>query len=67
MLQERWACRVQRWHHRGDVVFRTGRLVYNSQHDNKNVILLKLEYLMVCILKELAFEGEEYSLLINIC
>ena len=25
----RWACRVQRWHHRRDVVFRTGGLVYN--------------------------------------
>ena len=27
---ERWACRVQRWHHRGDVVFQTGGLVYDS-------------------------------------
>ena len=26
----RRACRVQRWHHRGDVVFRTGGLVYDS-------------------------------------
>ena len=25
----RWACRIQRWHHRGDVVFRTGGLVYD--------------------------------------
>jgi len=25
----RWACKVQRWHHRGDVVFRTGGLVYD--------------------------------------
>ena len=26
----RRACMVQRWHHRGDVVFRTGGLVYDS-------------------------------------
>ena len=26
----RRACRVQRWHHRGDVVFRTGGLVYDT-------------------------------------
>jgi len=26
----RQACRVQRWHHRGDVVFRTDGLVYDS-------------------------------------
>jgi len=26
----RRACRVQRWHHRGDVVFRTGGLVYDN-------------------------------------
>ena len=26
----RRACRVQRWHHRGDVVFWTGGLVYDS-------------------------------------
>jgi len=25
----RWACRVQRWHHRGDVVFWTGGLAYD--------------------------------------
>ena len=25
----RWACMVQRWHHRGDVVFRIGGLAYN--------------------------------------
>ena len=25
----RRACRVQRWHHHGDVVFQTGRLVYD--------------------------------------
>ena len=28
----RWACRVQRWHHRGDVVFQTGGLVYDKRH-----------------------------------
>jgi len=26
----RRACRVQRWHHRGDVVFQTGGLVYDN-------------------------------------
>jgi len=26
----RQACMVQRWHHRRDVVFQTGRLVYDS-------------------------------------
>ena len=26
----RRACRVQRWHHHGDVVFRTGGLVYDK-------------------------------------
>jgi len=26
----RWACMVQRWHHRRDVVFRTGGLVYDN-------------------------------------
>jgi len=25
----RWACRVQRWHHRRDVVFWIGGLAYN--------------------------------------
>ena len=30
----RRACRVQRWHHRGDVVFRTGGLVYDKQGTN---------------------------------
>ena len=33
----RRACRVQRWHHRGDVVFRTGGLVYDN-------IILNLAY-----------------------
>ena len=37
----RQACRVQRWHHRGDVVFRTGGLAYDSLAENigKFVIL----------------------------
>ena len=26
----RRACMVQRWHHHGDVVFRTGELVYDT-------------------------------------
>ena len=28
--RERRACRVQRWHHCGNVVFRTGGLVYDT-------------------------------------
>ena len=28
--RERRACRVQRWHYHRDVVFRTGRLVYDT-------------------------------------
>ena len=28
--RRRRACMVQRWHHHGDVVFRTGRLVYDT-------------------------------------
>ena len=31
----RWACRVQRWHHRGDVVFWTGGLVYDIGLDSR--------------------------------
>ena len=27
----RQACRVQSWHHRGDVVFRTGGLAYDRE------------------------------------
>ena len=30
----RRACRVQRWHHHGDVVFRTGGLVYDTVLDS---------------------------------
>jgi len=26
----RWACMVRRWHHHGDVVFRTGGLAYDT-------------------------------------
>ena len=29
--RRRQACRVQRWHHRGDVVFWTGGLVYDIE------------------------------------
>ena len=29
--RRRRACRVQRWHHCGDVVFRTGGLVYDKR------------------------------------
>ena len=30
----RRACRVQRWHHRGDVVFQTVGLVYDSNNES---------------------------------
>ena len=33
----RWAYRVQRWHHRGDVVFRTGGLAYDKFAVNNKV------------------------------
>jgi len=38
----RRACRVQRWHHRGDLVFRTGGLVYDNMdmsNGGSNMIL----------------------------
>ena len=34
----RRACRVQRWHHRGDVVFQTGGLVYDKATNNLKYI-----------------------------
>jgi len=35
----RRACMVQRWHHCGDVVFRTGGLVYDKiTHHNNNIV-----------------------------
>ena len=39
----RRACMVQRWHHRGDVVFQTGGLVYDN-----NIILLELSMFFLC-------------------
>ena len=33
----RRACMVQRWHHRGDVVFQTGGLVYDSLFYHSNI------------------------------
>ena len=38
----RWAYRVQRWHHHGDVVFRTGGLAYDSTQDNYNLYTCSL-------------------------
>ena len=38
----------------------------NGSCNNKDMILFKLEYLMICALKELVFEGEECSLLSDI-
>jgi len=35
-------------------------------HDNEDMILLKLEYLTVYIIKELVIEEEEYSFLLKI-
>ena len=37
----RRACMVQRWHHRGDVVFRTGGLVYDTEPDKLNNFLFQ--------------------------
>ena len=43
------------------------RLDYNnSLYNNKNVVLLKLEYLAVCGLERLVLKGEEYSFLMDI-
>ena len=38
----------------------------NSSHDNKDVVLIKLEFLVVYVIEELVFKGEEHSLLIDI-
>ena len=38
----------------------------NILHNNENMILIKLEYLVVCAIEGLAFKEEEYSLLIDI-
>lgn len=38
----------------------------NGLCDNKNVVLLKLEYLVVCIIKKLVIKRKKHSLLINI-
>ena len=38
------------------------RLNYNdSLHDNENMVLIKQEYLVVCVIKELAFKEEKHS------
>ena len=43
------------------------RLEYdNSLYNNKDVVLLKLEYLAVCALERLVLKGEEYSFLMDI-
>jgi len=38
----------------------------NGSCNNENMILFKLEYLMICALKELIFEREECDLLTDI-
>ena len=38
----------------------------NGPHDNEDVILIKLKYLVVYIIKELIFEEEKYSFLMDI-
>ena len=40
--RRRRACMVQRWHHHGDVVFRTGGLVYDKILSNKIKSLVML-------------------------
>ena len=69
----RRACRVQRWHHHGDVVFQTGGLVYNTQLDHlvqKFVCLLAINF-RIHYLRNFIFEfpvnydwnrGQLYSL-----
>jgi len=43
------------------------RLDYEDcSHDNEDVVLIKLEFLVVQMMERLAFEEEEYSLLTNI-
>ena len=41
----RRACRVQRWHHYGDVVFQTGGLVYDISM-NYMILVYKIDYLV---------------------
>ena len=44
------------------------RLDYgDSSHNNKDMVLIKLEFLTVCVIEVLGFEEEKCSLLINIC
>jgi len=44
------------------------RLDYSdSSHDNKDMVLIKLEFLTVYVIEVLGFEEEKCSLLINIC
>ena len=38
----------------------------NSLCGNKNIVLFKLEYLAVQVMKELGFEGKKHSFLMNI-
>ena len=38
----------------------------NSSYDNKNIVLIKLYFLIICTIEDLTFEEEEYSLLIDI-
>jgi len=50
----RRACRVQRWHHHGDVVFQTGGLVYNIlQGCNFQMYGLAYDIPLSYLLKEL--------------
>ena len=41
----RWACMVQRWHHCGDVVFRTGGLVYDIRIQRVALLCIYLKTL----------------------
>ena len=44
----RRACRVQRWHHRGDVVFRTGGLVYDRHLYSLSIVCI-LSYFILSL------------------
>ena len=43
----RRACMVQRWHHRGDVVFQTGGLVYDRLQENTTKSLCYISILFI--------------------
>jgi len=38
----------------------------DSLCNNENIVLIRLEFLIICTMEDLTFEEEEYSLLIDI-